>query len=258
MNKKCQVVVWSCDRYRDVWPAFFKLFEKYWLSCPYQINLVSNGHDWNESCVKMWHVPASVSWTKALKGIINQLDSDYVLLLLEDYLVTDHVDTEGIAKLIAFMGEKNIGCLYLYPAEKYIKNNINIVGYELGNVPSGVPFRVNTQAGLWRRDFILSTLCRDESIWDYEINATLQSHSIPDGFMTVIRENEKLPFPYYCTGVVRGKWMPKAVALCKKEGIQIDFSKRKVGWVRGLFRDIFILQPFRRQFVKCKRLLGKN
>ena len=258
MKEKCQIVVWSCDRYRDVWPAFFKLFNKYWSSCPYQINLISNGHNWEEPNVKMWHVLASTPWTKALRETINQIHSDYVLLLLEDYLVNDHVDTEEIARLLAFMQEKNIGCCYLYPSDKYVKNNMNVAGYELGDVPPGVPFRVNTQSGLWRRDFLLATLCRDENVWDYEVNATVQSHAIPDGFMTVMRENTKLPFPYYCTGVVRGKWMPGAEALCKKEGISIDFSKRKVGWVRGIFRDTFVLQPLRHLFVKCKRMLGKN
>ena len=258
MKKKCQIIVWSCDRYRDIWPAFFKLLGKYWSSCPYQINLVSNGYDWTDSRVRMWHVSVKDAWTKALRETIRQLDADYILLVLEDYLLADYVDTEGLEQLISFMKAKDVGCLYLYPAEKYRKNDINIAGYELGDVPPNASFRVNTQAGIWRRDLILELLCRDESVWDYEVNATRQSHTFPQGFMTVIRENSKLPFPYYCTGVVRGKWMPGAVALCKKEGITLDFTLRPVGWVRGFFRDTWILQPVRHLFVLGKRLIGLN
>jgi hypothetical protein len=258
MDETCQIVVCSCDRYRDVWPAFFRLFWKYWPACPYPVNLVSNGCDWDDRRVAMRHVSASISWTKALRESIDSLDSDYVLLLLEDYLVNDTVDTDGIGRLIAFMRDKGIGCLYLYPANKYEASGINVAGYALGDVPPRAPFRVNTQAGLWRRDFILETLFRDESGWDYEVNATRHSEAQPDGFLTVMRENPRLPFPYYCTGVVRGKWTPGAVALCKKEGITLDFGVRPVGWVRGLFRDVWVLQPIRHLFVWTKRLFGKN
>lgn len=35
----CTIVVSTCDAYRDLWPAFFALFKRYWPDCPYKIVL---------------------------------------------------------------------------------------------------------------------------------------------------------------------------------------------------------------------------
>ena len=32
----------SCDRYADFWEIFFKLFDRYWLDCPYKVYFGTN------------------------------------------------------------------------------------------------------------------------------------------------------------------------------------------------------------------------
>ena len=36
------------------------------------------------------------------------------------------------------------------------------------------------------------------------------------------------PIPYFCTGVVKGKWVKEAVKLCETEGIEVDLTARSM------------------------------
>lgn len=35
--KKCTVLLSTCDSYEDTWNPFFKLMNKYWEDCPYDV-----------------------------------------------------------------------------------------------------------------------------------------------------------------------------------------------------------------------------
>jgi hypothetical protein len=66
-----------------------------------------------------------------------------------------------------------------------------------------------------------------ESGWQFEMNASERSHMLPDTFMSIAgRESGPLPMRYFCTGVIRGFWVPRAVELCRRHGVEVDLSKR--------------------------------
>ena len=41
MNKRCDVVILTCDSYSDIWEPFFKLKNKYWPDCKYDTYLIT-------------------------------------------------------------------------------------------------------------------------------------------------------------------------------------------------------------------------
>jgi hypothetical protein len=59
-----------------------------------------------------------------------------------------------------------------------------------------------------------------------EIEGTKRSSGIDEVFLSVKVSNPAIN--HFVTAIKRGRWFYDAVALCKKEGIYIDVSKRPV------------------------------
>ena len=259
MNRdSLQILICSCDKYQDVWPVFFALFFKYWPDCPYTINLIANQCVFNDSRVRTILIPSDLDWSSTFLKALEKIEASHVLVMMEDYLFTRAIDTNVIQAMTNCMIKNNMECLHVYPEEKYTTTSVKVGEYLLGEVIAGFPFRVNLQAAIWRKSSLESLVIAGENAWDFEVSGTKRSVLNNNGFFTVISNAKSAPISYYCTGVVRGKWMPGAVTLCRREGIKLDFTKRRVGYVRGLFREAWILQPFRHMFVFGKRLLGLN
>ena len=256
--KKLELLVCSCDKYADVWPVFFALFFKYWNDCPHQINLIANELKYDDPRVTTIKTNSKLDWSSAFCEALEKVRAPYALVVMEDYLLTRNVETSRFAELIEHMEKHSIDCLHVYPEPIFTPANQHAAGYKLGDVLPGTPYRVNLQAAIWNTAFLKQLVKRGENAWEFEVFGSRRSNNLQGKFSTVVCKPEDAPFPYYCTGVVRGKWMPGAVRLCKKEGIHIDFSKRKIGWVRGMFREWPVLQPVRHAFVACKRLMGKH
>jgi len=257
-DETVEILVCSCDKYDDVWEAFFTLLFRYWSDCPYRVNLIANRKVWNDGRVTTLHTDAALDWSSCFLEALSEIRSPYVLVAMEDYLLTSAVKTADIRALAAHMSQHAVQCLHVFPEGEVRPLSQEVAGYPLGEVDAGVPYRVNLQAALWSRDYLMGLVRSGESAWDFEVEGSVRSAASPARFLSVMCAPEKAPFPYYCTAVVRGEWMPGAVRLCVKEGIALDFSRRKIGWVRGAFRDRLVLQPFRHLFVYLKRLRGIN
>src|SRR5579875_2993140 len=80
----CAVLVMSCDAYRDLWNPFFTLFRRYWHDCPWPVYLGTNRLQFADE-----HVTSLAAgdgpWSERLRFCLQQIEADFVLLLLEDY-----------------------------------------------------------------------------------------------------------------------------------------------------------------------------
>ncbi|HOU91181.1 MAG TPA: hypothetical protein PLU22_09060 [Polyangiaceae bacterium] len=253
---KTEILICSCDKYQDVWPAFFTLFFRYWPDCPFRINLLANQRSFPDPRVKTLHTPAEADWSTTFQMALRLVEGEYVLVTMEDYLLDQPVDTARLRELIAIMMEHGAVCVHLGPDPRPEQPLPGANG--VGIVVPGQAFRVNLQTAVWQRSTLLDLVVPGESAWDFEVVGTKRSVGLEAPFLSLDSSECDSPFHYYRTGVVRGKWMPGAVRLCQREGIAIDTRQRPVGWVRGLVRDTPALRPLREGFVWVKRRLGKN
>jgi len=251
-----QILICSCDNYSDVWDPFFTLFFRYWPDCPYKINLIANHKTCLNPRVATIATDPNSDWSSAFLHALSTICSKYVIVVMEDYLLTTPVSTETIRSMGAFMDGNGVSCLYLHPIETKGPTVARIAGFEVCEVRPGTAYRINLQAAVWQKSYLESIVRKGENAWSFEVCGSRRSTEARGDIFSVNCAPDRSPLPYYCTGVVRGVWMPGAVRLCKKEGVAIDFSKRRVGWIRGMFRDYRILRPVRLVFVFVKRLLG--
>jgi hypothetical protein len=228
------VLVNSFDGFSDLWEPFFTLFFRYWPDCPYSVYLTANHMQYPDSRVRTIQVGDDQAWSDGLISALDVLDTPYVLLLLEDYLIEGPVNTKRIERLFEYMRANEAVHLRLRPSPP---PDVPCTDHpELGEVAKGVPYRFTTQAAIWDREVLLSLLKSGESGWEAEMNASQRANAVDRPFLS-IRKGVAWPIPYYWyTGVVKGTWCRDAVALCRREGIEVDLEARA-------------LEPWSRYFV---------
>ena len=223
-NKLCTVVVSSCDSYADIWPAFFTLLARRWPDNPFPLVLNTESLPAPEG-VQALHTSGKTAWTRRLQGVLQRIGTPYLLLLLDDFFLTDTVDTSEIfACLTRMEQDTSIACFSFFPTTGN-PDASDIPGYDLR--PQNGLYRFNAQAGLWRTDRLIDFLNADEDAWEWENKGNLRSFSLTDRFYS--RSAEASPvfaYDFMQHGLIGGKWFPATADLFAAEGISMDFSRR--------------------------------
>lgn len=223
------ILVTSCDAYQDLWDPFFTLFFRYWPDCPYPIYLGTIHRMYDDHRVKTIAVGVDTDWSYRFRCMLEQIPYPYVIVLMEDYLLTQYVDTVKIDKLITHIVNERAGCLRLYPCPGPDLPCLD--NPEVGEISKGADYRLSLQAAVWDKQTLLELLRDGESAWKLEINGTKRTNDLSVPFLCVTGDS---PISYL-GGVVKGKWARGAVELCEKEGIKVDLNARSVQTPIDLF-----------------------
>lgn len=217
------VLISSCDSYNDIWGPFFALFFKYWPDCPYPVYLSTNHLDYNHPRVTTIKIGDDTNWSAGFRCVLEQIQHPYLIVMMEDFLPIETVNATMIERLVCYMDKKKAGYLRLFPCPgPDLPCNDNP---EVGEISKGSAYRLSLQAAIWNKQVLIDLLREGESAWELEINGTKRTNNLNVPFLCV---TGKSPIPYFCTGVVKGKWMREAVELCKREGIEIDVKVRPI------------------------------
>lgn len=214
------VLVDSFDGYSDLWEIFFDVFNKQWADCPYKTRLVSNykKHDGIDTI----SVGEEICWSDRTLKAIGEVDTEYVLLLLEDYLFGKKVQTAKIEEALAFM---------IKQGGKYLRlTNIPKSRFSCGEdffpLYADEEYGINLQAAIWRRDFLEESLKMfPGNAWEFEIgflkSAVSAEHEVLDKCYGMAED----PLNIH-NGVLKGKWFPKEIRYFSKLGLDISWEER--------------------------------
>lgn len=251
---KVTILVNSCDDYEEIWNPFFMLYKKYWPTCNYPIVLNTESKkyhygDLNIRTMSLYKPGQKVPWGKRLIETLKNVESEYILFLLDDFFFTDYVDVKRLEECIKWMDENpNIATFgFTRTRQPNIKDG-KFPGFE--KRPQEGEYRLNTQAAIWRREKLISYIRPHESAWDWEILGSKRSSRYQEDFYSAI-EGDLLIFPYNSVdyGLRRGKWLKGTVSVFDREGIKVDYSKRGF-WDNSMF---FQKMSF---FKKVKYVIG--
>lgn len=254
-NKELAILIYSCWKNSDMWEIFSKLFSKYWNDCAFKVILLT---DYFEAS-KQNHVFDDIvildgKWDEMIKAGIDKAGTRYVMLWMDDYLLCDYVKNEDVL-------------FYLEMAKCHQAANVRLV--ESPTIPSviydkdprlnyyapGTAYSFSTQVGIWDTAFLLKNINPGWSPWDFERKGSLE---IKDYDHPLLASRDYV-FPYE-EGVRKGRWMDAGVRICKRNGIQLDFSRRKqmsnldLAWI--YFKGA-ILEMNPNSTVKIQNLLGR-
>lgn len=241
MNDTSLLVV-SCDAYADAWPPFFHFLRKMWPDCPYAVHLLTNEAGCDDPEVRVVRTGPDVDWSSALLAGLERLDSDVVLILLDDFLLWQPVDTERIRRLESCLRDTGAAGLRLVPKPPATRSLDEAAYPGVGVIEPGSDYRLSLQAGLWHRKTLMSLLRPGESAWQAEQDGTKRTLDVERPFLSVMTApHEQWPI-HYVNAIIKRKWTPEAVHYCQEDGIRLDLSMRpSFGWYDHLRRS----RPFR-------------
>lgn len=203
------LIVPSCDKYKELWKPFFTLLKKHWADCPFKIYLISENPDYPgiEGIAE-----TDGSWATRLKNALNRIKEPYIFLMLEDYLLTNKVDTERILKLFEIVKKENICHLgttpFLHPvALSQFKDYPDLIDAKEDSC------HISLQAGIWNKEVLTKILKEGESPWETEWNGTERSRE----FNPFVMMKEDF-LTRYIQGSERGKMPNETREYLKKEG----------------------------------------
>ncbi len=230
MNK-LTILVNSCDKCESVWDPFFKLFKIQWPDCPYKIYLNTETKEYKCDFldVKTICTGNDISWSARVKKAIEQIDSEYILFMLEDFFLLDKVDTECFEEIFeSFYQEKNAGFLFLHPQRSVNYRKRKPQNKYYSEIKRSHQYRVNACVGFWKKDFFMQMLYADTNAWRWEKEASLltliskyKCYGINPEYENVLNYSIYVDMGYGLTG---GKWLDGNKKLFSNYGIDVNYD----------------------------------
>ncbi|MCE2717030.1 MAG: hypothetical protein ACK4V2_03850 [Pseudomonadota bacterium] len=192
------IVVFSCDKYQELWKPFFEMLFKSWPSLKTKnahvpIYLVANSQKYNDPRITTVNIENEKSWSDNALTVLAQVKTKYVLILLEDYFFT-RIDTKRLHDVFNFMKSHDVAyCQIAY-------NGTDIAIRKKAEVFPGVAekdryelWRTSLFACIWRTKDMAHTLKSGENIWDFEVAGNLRSQGLYGSFLTIF-ENQPVDY----------------------------------------------------------------
>lgn len=212
------VLVLSCDRYADLWPACFESFFRAWPDCPYPVYLASNERAFEHPRVTSLLSGPDRDWSSSVRRSVAQMPEDRVLFLYDDAFLTGRVDGEAVAHYLAWAEEHKANYLRMRGAPRPDKR----VAENLGRIEPGSMYRTSLFQSLWRREVFLEVAKDGENPWQFELEGLKRADQY-EGFYGVYRTVLS-----YVHGVERGKWFPWAITSLSLRGLPVQPGARPV------------------------------
>lgn len=243
--ERCVVVVNSCDAYADIWPLFFAAFKDRWPGCPFPIVVNTESLDAAAPGLRVSsHVMASsersLPWGARLLSTLNDQTSEYVLMLFDDFVLEEPVDTQAIDRCLEWMdADPLISVFYLSHVPGAARSASRYAGFEA--IPRLTNYRLNSAPALWRRQHLIELTRADDNPWIWELFGTSRTF-LHRGRYFCSRPGHETIYRYNYTmggAIYRGKWVPQVAGpLIERYGLDIDMNERGITGAEGAPRTL--------------------
>lgn len=247
-NNNLVLFVLSCDAYKDLWPDFFNLRERYWPDCPYNWYLITESEDFSFNNLSVIKCGKDKNWAGRLRYALNIVESEYYGLFLEDFFITDKINNYIIKDLLDIMRNNNI--TFINTSDVFhnmigMKNKSYFTEH-LIIIPNHRKYGVSAQAAIWQKKYLLEKLGEnDYSAWQFEVDRVHEAQS-EDGLGGFNLCDDRMPFHVSIIPVViQGKVYPPSRKYFKKKGYIFETNRPDM-----TMNQVFIY----RLKVKCSRL----
>lgn len=254
------LIVCTCDAYEDTWLPFFTLLKKHWPDAEnLRIILTTETKDFifpglTIICAKTgmnWRGKPN-PWGKIILTSLNLVKAPLMLFMLDDFFIDRTVHIDLLKSIATKMLDNKWDTVELIPqgdkTGKALPEEPNLV-----EIDRDSPYRVNTQAALWRPDAIQLLLRAHESPWQFEHRGTVRAGKTGLRFMRLInncRDTMCGPVISYAAGggLLRGRWKRENVVnLFAQNCIEVNYLDR------GFWEP-----PCEKQPVASRTVLGKT
>lgn len=230
------LLVPSWDGYRDVWPAFFHCFFRHWPDCPFPVVLGTNTVDYPDDRVATVRIGPDRSYSTNLRAMLARVAQPWIILMVDDVLLSAPVDTSRILDLIGRAQRQDATSLLLHDT-----NTRRILRREAGAIarfPTSTPYLTSLNPAVWKKQGLLDLLRDGEDAWAFETAGTRRAAVSGHTFYGVTDLGGGPPLTAV-NALVKGSTTPEALDLLRREGFSGGFPgrpplSRTVIWYRRL------------------------
>lgn len=235
--KDVTLLVSSCDKYEDAWHPFFELLHIYAKGFPYPIVLNTETKQYQNAHfdVRVINTTGKKTWSQRLKAVLDQIDTEFVFLVMDDYFLKAEFGFSRFEKVLAYLREnKDVGVVDIAPRwatneeevkRNWLSNDISDSFY----VREKDEWNITLVPTVWRREFLRNLLRDHEDVWTFEYYSGIRAKKTNQ---KVVRFVTKMPTIYEYDfqvwtgmGITRGQWLPKNVEFFERHGITVNFSR---------------------------------
>lgn len=228
LNDNLTILVVGFDGYHDVWNHFFELINKNWPDRPRTI-LADNELTPHYVGVEVISAGKDAEWSKKVQVALEQINTPYVLLLLEDFFIAEPVNNNVINETLHLISENDI---WFYQVLVQLLNQKQIKGAPYkGNknihiVPSDKKYGINLQAAIWKTEFLKKKVGTENyNAWQFEIRQLGTENYNIKGIHYLIDDRNILNIEH---AVVQSKYLPGTLKRLDKLGYRIDRNERQM------------------------------
>lgn len=233
-DKNYALMVLGCDKNSELLPMFLRNIKKYWPQYNKEVYINTESFRFKSKDFDLKFPSQTYDilfpWSERLYNFLEEYPYKYVIFLLDDFILGDFVDSNELDRVYEIM-EKNpkIACFNFMETYKDSVDSIKEMydRYYLKDIKA--EFRINLQAAIWRKDFLMKFIRKHENPWQFETWGTKRAQRFSNEIYH-IKKDAKHVFIYPEGGVLAdGKWYEKkAIDFMNKEGFSIDFSIRGI------------------------------
>ena len=225
---KISVVVSSCDAFKECWEPFIYSIDKYWNDCPWEIYIISNHKTILSEKVKFIGVGEDKGWASNLKIALNQIDSNYIVYLHEDYFLNGKVDSAVIAEHINFCAKNDVDYLRLFGP---FFDEFAIEGTNYSQSPKSKPYRLCLRNAIWRKEAFETILIDGNSGWEFEWNIEKYIEKAKLKINSIVLQSQYYPAlaipTLNHTAVHKGMWTQEGYDYLINNGFENILNKRQ-------------------------------
>ena len=212
LKDKVTCLIFSCDKFSDLWDGNIKLFNKNWPDRDFETFIVTDKPtERNIPGIGIIAVGSDVEWSDRLKYALQFVKTDYIFVTLDDYFLIKKVDNNRMEHLVDLMTIGGFDYIRLF------KNPTNATGRKLEgetglfHIINEANYSVNLYSGFWSKRFFEHCVKAPRSAWMFE--AHLHECAVEYGAHCLVDYEED----YKILDVVRkGKILHKAAKYFKK------------------------------------------
>lgn len=223
MGNKLTLLILSCDKFSDLWDGQVKLLEDNWPDRNMETIIVTDKPtDKQYKNIRIMSAGSEGEWSERLEYAINNINTDYIFITLDDYFLIKKVNDNSIKNLIEMMDKEKIDYIRLFPRPKRATKE-ELIGYnKIHKIDITCDYSVNLYAGIWNKKFLQSTVKKPRNAWQFEV--LLHKRAMEYGANCVV----SLRNEFKILDVVRkGRLLHKSAAYFKKHP-DIYSGKREV------------------------------
>ena len=165
-----RVVVFTCDKYSWLIPTFLHFYKKMWPDNPYQTDFVTETKPIGQVST---FFTGKIPWPDGAIKYLESVDEEAFLLLLEDYIIKEPIDTARV-KIAEKFCSGNVGCVRLNPRDRLRRYlfDVGIEGFK--EYPLDKPYSISLQPAIWQKKFLFEFLKKGENIWEVENEGSIR------------------------------------------------------------------------------------